>query len=721
MKRAGRVGGAPERTDGAVPRARGVRIRAWLMVGFVLLGAGKVLHRAYQIQLQNPESYERHYREEIEVETRRGNIYDRRGAELAVSVELDSFFADPVALRANQIDPVSLARSLAGVLHVDAEQLITRLNGKRRFVWLKRRASPTESQAMAKLDLLGKGLGVRKEPRRYYPGVTTAAHVLGFTDDEGRGVEGVERSFETRLHGAVDKVAAILDARGGVVFSEELIDGQAAQGKNLTLTLDRELQGIAERELELGVRAVEARAGHIVMMDPSSGEILALANYPTFNPNQPGAAEPAARRNRAVTDRFEPGSVIKAFTVAGALAAGVIAPSQRIDCEDGAMQVAEYTIHDSHRFKELTPAEILAHSSNIGTAKIGAALGRPGLFRALRRFGFGARTELDLPAEAEGILRHYKRWYDMDAATISFGQGMSATSVQLASAMAAIANGGRLMKPLLVSRVTDAEGNVVEEFAPSVRRQVVPAHVARLIGDMLTAVTGEGGTGEAAAMDGYVVAGKTGTAQKADYTRGGYAEDQWIATFVGFVPAQHPRLVISVVIDEPVIEHYGGTVAGPVFRRVAEASLRHLGVAPLQGGAKLSEIVKRMRADEAELAKAQTLTPEALAAKRQETDDEAEADEPVQSGQVRVPDLLGKGARNALVLLRQAGLSGTLSGSGAVSEQSPEAGKAVASGALVQLVLRRPASATRSQQPPPSGDSAGTAGKLASSAGRTAP
>ncbi|HEX6240512.1 MAG TPA: penicillin-binding transpeptidase domain-containing protein, partial [Polyangiales bacterium] len=388
--------------------------------------------------------------------------------------------------------------------------------------------------------------------------------------------------------------------------------------------------------------------------------------------------------------------------------------SQRIDCEEGAMQVAEYTIHDTHRYKELTPAEILAHSSNIGTAKIGAALGRAGLFRALRRFGFGARTELELPAEAEGILRHYKRWYDMDAATVSFGQGMSATSVQLAAAMGAIANGGRLMKPLLVSRVTDAEGNVVEEFAPSVRRQVVPAHVARLVGDMLTAVTGEGGTGEAAALDGYVVAGKTGTAQKADYTRGGYAEDQWTATFVGFVPAQHPRLVISVVIDEPVIEHYGGTVAGPVFRRIAEAGLRHLGVPPLQGGAKLSEIVKRARAAEADAALAQKAAPAPDATK------DPRDPGPSEPGQVRVPDLLGKGARGALVLLRQAGLAGTLSGSGAVSEQSPEPGKLVVSGGLVQLVLRRPPSSDRSASPKSAEPTASSSGKLAS-AGQALP
>jgi cell division protein FtsI (penicillin-binding protein 3) len=678
-------------------------LRAWLITSLVLFGAAKVLHRAYEIQVSHPESYERRYREEIEVSSRRGNIYDRRGAELAVSVELDSFFADPVALRNNQLDIADVAKALGKALGVDAEQLHKRLDGKRRFVWIKRRVSPSESQAVAKLGLSGKGIGARKEPRRYYPNLNSAAHVLGFTDDEGRGVEGVERTFETRLHGAVDKVAALLDARGGVIFSEELIGGQTGQGKNLTLTLDRPIQAIAERELELGVRAVEARAGHVVVMDPTTGEILALANYPTFNPNDPGASEAAARRNRAVTDRFEPGSVIKSFTIAGALAAGVVGPNQRIDCEDGAMQVAEHTLRDTHRYQELTPAEILAHSSNIGTAKIGAALGRAGLFRALRRFGFGARTELELPAEVEGSLRHYKRWYEMDAATVSFGQGMSVTGVQLAAAMSAIANGGRLMKPLLVSRISDVDGNTIEEFAPTVRRQVVPGHVARLVGEMLTAVTAEGGTGEEAAIEGYVVAGKTGTAQKADHTRGGYADGQWTATFVGFVPAQRPRLVISVAIDEPVIEHYGGTVAGPVFRRIAEGALRHLGVPPSQGGAKLADIVKELRVQEAEASRAAHELARAAASKAPAKPTAPQkAHEKLATGKVRVPDLRGKGARASLVELKRAGLVATLSGSGAVSEQTPDAGTAVAPGALVQLVLRRPVSPERVEQRPPS-------------------
>jgi cell division protein FtsI (penicillin-binding protein 3) len=659
------------------------KLRVWFLTLLVFGGASKVLERAYEIQVKSPGSYERRYRQEIEVEAKRGNIYDRRGAELAVSVDLDSVFLDPVALRNNGLDPDDAARKLAKVLAIPTDGLLERIAGtKRRFVWIKRRITPAESHAVAELGLLGKGVGVRKEPRRFYPNLATAAHVLGFTDDQGHGVEGLERTYETRLKGATDKVSAIFDARGGVIFSEQPVDGQSAQGNNLTLTLDREIQVIAERELELGVRAVEARAGQVVVMDPATGEILALANYPTFNPNAPGGAEPATRRNRALGDRFEPGSVLKTFTIAGALSAGAIGPQQQIDCENGAMVVGDSVIHDTHRYEKLSISDILVHSSNIGTAKIGAALGREGLYRTLRKFGFGARTEVDLPAETEGVLRDYKRWYDIDAATVAFGQGMSTTNLQLATAMSAIANGGKLMKPLIVAKVTNVAGEVIEQVAPAARRQAVPESVAKTVGNMLVGVTSAGGTGEQAAVPGYLVAGKTGTAQKAG-PRGGYADGQWTSTFVGFLPAERPRLVISVVIDEPVIEHYGGTVAGPVFRRIAEASLRHLGVSPEVSGDKLAELVKQLR--EQQLTATNSARSGPVQTARKLTDGIKLAD-----GQVRVPDLHGLGARAALVALANVGLAATMAGSGAAAEQSPPAGAVVSRGASVHLVLRRP-------------------------------
>jgi cell division protein FtsI (penicillin-binding protein 3) len=437
-------------------------------------------------------------------------------------------------------------------------------------------------------------------------------------------------------------------------------------------------------------------------MDPRTGELLAIANYPSFNPNEPGHAPAAHRRNRAVTDRFEPGSTVKPFTVAAAIGAGTVRTDQLIDCENGAMEVAEYTIHDSHRFDELTPAQVLAFSSNIGTAKIGRTLGRRGLYRAFRRFGFGEPTGVPLPGETGGILRHHRRWYEMDAATISFGQGMSATTVQLAGAMSALANDGRLMRPVLVKRVANSRNETVEETLPRVRRQVVPRSVARLVGDMLTAVTGPDGTGTEAAIDGYLVAGKTGTAQKADYIAGGYAEDKWLASFVGFVPAQDPRLVIAVVIDEPLIAHYGGTVAGPVFRRVGEAALRHLGVPADEGG----EALFSYRAAEAD---AEDPVPEPEGA---EGPSALGTKSPVPAvtrrvpgdGEASVPDLFGRPARTAVALAARAGLVPELEGSGVVVSQRPAPGEIAARGSTVHAILAEP-----SRDPGPTDDSASLA------------
>ncbi len=663
------------------------RWRVYILSACLGWGAFKVVQRAYEIQVSHPEDHQRDYKQEIELEAKRGNIYDRTGAALAFSVDLDSVFVDPLALRSNEIDPTDAARTLGKLLGVDTHALLERMGGKRRFVWVKRRITPAESAAIGQTGLLGKGVGMRKESRRAYPNITAAAHILGFTDDQGHGVEGLERAYETRLRGATDKVRAEFDARGGVVFVDEARDGASAQGQNLTLTIDREIQVIAERELEMGVRAAEARAGHVVVMNPTTGEILALANYPTFNPNTPGSGDPNARRNRAVQDRFEPGSVIKTFTIAGALASGAISPSQQIDCENGAYVVGDSTIHDTHRYGVMTPGEILAHSSNIGTAKIGAAMGKEGLYKALRKFGFGARTEIELPAETDGVLRNYKKWYEIDAATAAFGQGMSITNLQLATAMSAVANGGKLVKPMIVASISDVTGKVVEQFNPTVRRQVVPSSTAHLVTDMLTGVTTSGGTGEAAALDGYMVAGKTGTAQKAD-PRGGYADNAWTATFVGYAPAQHPELVVSVVIDEPVVEHYGGLVAGPVFKRIASQALRHMGVAPETSGDKLAELAKqaseRRAAADAQVAAARS----------------AEHREPGQQlteGQVRVPDLRGQGARAALITLARAGLTVTVAGTGAVVEQRPAPGAIVNMGSSVHAVLQRPGTSAPSE------------------------
>jgi cell division protein FtsI (penicillin-binding protein 3) len=603
----------------------------------------------------------------LRVSPRRGAIYDRHGAELAVSADVDSVYANPRRLRAMEQDPTTVARSIAKVLDVDPQQLAKRLGADRYFVWIERRVTPNEATRIRELDI--PGIELTTEARRYYPNRHLAAHLIGFADIDGRGIEGIELAYEDRLRGSDRRVEAIRDRRGHVVFADDMEDDRTIQGQSVVLTIDKAIQHIAERELALGVRTFEARGGSVVVMDPSSGEILALANYPPFNPNEPSKHPTSHRRNRAVVDRFEPGSTVKPFTMAAALAAGAVKPNQSINCENGVTRMGGRLLHDAHPYEWLTPTQILAYSSNIGTAKIAQDLGKKDLYRGFRRFGFGEPTGLGVPGETAGILRHYRRWYEIDTAAVSFGQGMSVTNVQLATAMSAIANGGQLMQPMLVRRMSDGHGATIEENKPRVRRQVVPRRVAKLVGQMLTAVTEPGGTAIEAAVDGYIVAGKTGTAQKADYVHGGYAKDKWLASFIGFAPADRPSVVISVVIDEPVIAHYGGTVAGPVFRRIAEVTLRHMGIAPEGRQAVLA------KKKEQQIAVAE--------------EEPAAEEEAVEKGESAVPNVRSLPLRQAVIALHAESLVAEVQGSGVVVAQDPAPGKAVSHGSVVRLQLER--------------------------------
>ncbi|MEM7135387.1 MAG: penicillin-binding transpeptidase domain-containing protein [Myxococcota bacterium] len=655
-------------------KSRTNRRHRWFRARIAMLGvsllcvAMLVVVRAFQLQVVGGdrlrEMAEGQHLRELRVSPRRGAIYDRQGAELAVSVDVDSVYANPKRLRAMDQDPARTARRLAAVLDVDAERLTKRLGTDRYFVWIDRHVTPHEATRIAELDI--PGIGLTTESRRFYPNRHLAAHLVGFADIDGRGIEGVELAYEGQLRGSDRRVEAVRDRRGQVVFADEMPDDVANQGHNVVLTIDKAIQHVAERELALGVRTFEARGGSVVVMDPSTGEILALANYPPFNPNEPSRHPIAHRRNRALVDRFEPGSTVKPFTMAAALAAGTVQPNQSINCENGATRIGGRILHDAHPYEWLTPTQVLAHSSNIGTAKIALDLGKRDLYRAFRRFGFGEPTGIGIPGETGGILRHYRRWYEIDVAAVSFGQGMSVTNVQLATAMSAIANGGRLLRPSLVRQVTDGEGVTIEETKPQVRRQVVPRRVAKLVGEMLTAVTEPGGTAMEAAVDGYLVAGKTGTAQKADYVRGGYAKDKWLASFIGFAPADEPAVVISVVIDEPVIAHYGGTVAGPVFRRIAEVTLRHMGIAPDRGRAVLAKM---------------------KASPPVQRPSEVEPAEAVDRGESAVPDVRRLPLRRAVVALHQESLVPRVEGSGLVIRQDPKPGAIVPHGAIVHLTL----------------------------------
>lgn len=688
--------------DLAPRRARWMRFRLGVLTLLLCAGGGAVVVRAYEIQVRQGDGLramaEEQSLRDVRLAPRRGTILDRNGAPLASSVDVDSVWVNPRQFRRNVVDATAAAGRLGALLGIDRKTLRGRLESDRYFVWLKRRVSPKEAQAVRSLDL--PGVAIAPEARRFYPNRDLAAHVLGSANLDGGGTDGVELALDERLRGSVARVPALLDRRGVVVFSAEGLDDRAARGNDVTLTIDRTIQHLAERELELAVRTFEARGGSVVVVEPATGEILAIANYPTFNANDPSRAPVADRRNRALTDRFEPGSTIKPFTVAGALERGTIRPDQRFDCEDGRWRVSVHTIHDTHHYGMLSVSEIIQHSSNIGAGKIGMSMGRAGLYDTLRSFGFGQRTLVPLPGETSGLLRDPSKWYEVDNATIAFGQGVAVTVLQLTMAMATLANEGRLMRPLLVKQVTDAHGAVIEQPAPEVVRQAVSPGVARRVTDMLVSVTHEEGTGLEAAVDGYLVAGKTGTAQKPDPVHGGYAEDKWLSSFVGFAPADAPRLAISVIIDEPLIAHYGGQVAAPAFRRIMEGSLRHLGVA--------ARFTPKAVADRAEAAAADAV---ALAAReRREGDDElagaanaalaneatasvppVEAPEaPLVEGEARVPDLGGLSARAALVAAREAGFELRLEGSGVVVAQRPLARTSAAPATHVHVTLARP-------------------------------
>jgi cell division protein FtsI (penicillin-binding protein 3) len=405
--------------------------------------------------------------------------------------------------------------------------------------------------------------------------------------------------------------------------------------------------------------------------------VLAMANQPDYNPNAINQSNPTNRRNRAVLDVFEPGSTFKVFTLAAALNSGALRPDERIFCERGQMTIGDnkkVIIHDDHRDGFLTPHQCLKRSSNICFAKIAMKLGKRRLYSYMRRFGFGDVTHIDLPFEAIGVLRHYKKSREVDAAMMAFGQGVGVTGVQVTSALSAIANGGMLMRPMLVRRIVGPDGETVRAFSPKARRRVVSRYTAQLVADIMTSVTEAGGTGTQGALDGFLVAGKTGTAQKAVGGRG-YDEDKWIASFIGFVPADSPRLVISVTIDEPLLNHYGGVVAAPTLRRIADQSLKYLGVSPKR---------VKQKTDTASNTKN---------AKKEDEEDELDimgpplsANEPIPGpGQVVVPDMAGLSMRQTAEQLAELGLRPLLEGTGFAREQIPPAGTAIDLGKFVQI------------------------------------
>lgn len=515
------------------------------------------------------------YEQKLSLHGKRGTIYDRNHQAMAVSIETTSVAANPALF--NGLDKHKAAIDIAKALHLKTSDIKARLNAKRSFVWLKRQATPKEVAAVKALNF--KGIDYLSEHARFYPNTTLAAQVLGFVGIDGHGLEGLEFYYDDELKGQDQKFTLLKDALGRRFDADSHLAADNREGKNLILTLDSHIQYITEQALADAVTQYKALSGMAVVMDPRSGAILALANYPFFNPNSFNKYHRDVWRNRAITDTFEPGSTMKVFSTAAALQHHVATPSTIFFCENGLYTVGGHQIHDTKSHGWLSVQQIVKFSSNIGTVKLAQKLGRQTLFDQLKEFGFGAPTLIDCPGETAGSLSHYKRWTSVDTGNIAFGQGIAVTALQLISAAAALANDGWMMQPHILAAICDADGAPVHTVAPKALRQVVSTDTAATMRRIMRTVITEGGTGVQADVDGYSVCGKTGTAQKLA-RNGGYANDRYIASFLGLVPTQRPALAILVVVDEPKVINYGGTVAAPAFRQIAKETLGYLNIMP---------------------------------------------------------------------------------------------------------------------------------------------
>src|SRR5262245_46342656 len=534
--------------------------------------------RAFQLQVVQGDKLmrlgQRQHLKEWIVLPKRGALFDRAGEPLAISLDCQSVTGWP---HRNQ-DAQNLAQNLARILNLSDADVRQKLNSDKPFVWVKRQVSGAEAEKIQALN--ADGIGMFYEPNRHYPQGQLAGQLIGFVGRDSEGLEGLELKYNDFIRGETGSSVTERDALGRRVLVQGVERLRIPPGSDIHLTLDTAIQHIAEKELETAVLKYRAKAGVAIVVEPFTGEVLALANFPSFDPNNYNKQSAEQRRNRAVTDSFEPGSTFKTILAAAALEEGVVGRDDIFYCEMGKYPYAGRIIHDTHPHGWLPFSKILQVSSNIGFTKVAEKLKRDRYFKYIEKFGFGQPTGIDVPGEIGGLLRKPESWSAIDLATHAFGQGISATPMQMVMAYAAIANGGFLMRPYVSRRVVSPQGEVLLENQPHVVRRVISEKTAKLLASMLRNVTSEGGTGVMANVEGFEVAGKTGTAQKADPVHGGYAAKQRVGSFVGFVPANDPRLVALVLIDEPEVNVYGGVVAAPVFRNIAQAALRRLAVAP---------------------------------------------------------------------------------------------------------------------------------------------
>ena len=553
------------------------RIR-FLQIVLVLILTGLGI-KSFDIQILKAEEFARRaengYSRHLTIRGERGRILDRHWNKLGATLDAVTVIADPMRIEA----PVKTARALAPLLEKTPEDLVQRFSKDSRYALVTENISPDLARQVRMLNL--PGIYFQKSFKRFYPNRELAAQVIGFTGKEDAGLEGVELKYNDVLEGRSVTVRVRRDGTGRILDIDRKKQAEL-RGNDIILTLDKKIQFFTETALEETVRKHQAKSGMALVMRPATGELLAMAHFPRFNPNNYGEYDPALFRNRAVTDAFEPGSTLKVFTAAAALEKGMT-PNSIFFCENGQYPIGRYTVRDTHPHDWLTIDHIIAYSSNIGAAKIAESMGRAALHDYLTRFGFGDRTQVDCPGEITGTLMLPKQWTRIDTAAISFGQGISVSAIQLITGISAIANNGQVMKPMLVKQIVSSSGEDIQVFHPTPVRQAVTPQTAEKIKHMMSLAVQEKGTGTKAALAGYDVCGKTGTAQKVTPGQKGYAKNIYTSVFAGFAPHQNPQLAVLVVVDEPRNKYYGGDVAAPAFKSILAQSFNYLSIPPAAG------------------------------------------------------------------------------------------------------------------------------------------
>ncbi len=660
--------------------------RALLVAAFIGFWMLAISARLVFLQVSQHEELAERARQQqqnaIETTPQRGELVDRQERELARSVETVSLFVDPEGFK-QPGDMQCTAGYLSAALGLKYSDLTHQFQQAqtegRRFLWIARRLDAEQGDSIMALNL--PGLESRKEPKRYYPNGSLAAHVLGFVGLDGKGLAGLEQSYNTKVAGEPGKLFVEKDANGKPYESSEIV---SKPGQTIVLTIDQSIQYKAELAIQAAVERSHAKSGSVIVLDPRNGEILALANAPTFDPT---------RRNWALENTYEPGSTFKVVAFSAAIEKKLAKPDDHIDCQMGSIIVAGRLVHDHHPFGTLTIAEALAKSSNVAAIKLGIRVGDDGMYDYITRFGFGKTTGIELPGEAQGIVRPVSHWQPSSIGSIAIGQEVGVTPVQMVAAFGALANDGIRVAPHLVREIRNSSGVVV--YRPqSQQRRVISAETAIVLRGMLEGVTLKG-TAKKAQLDGYSAAGKTGTAQKIDPKTRAYSKTKYVGSFVGFAPVKNPAVVIIVVMDEPTGSYHGGDVAAPVFREIAEQILPELGVMPDIDMKALPDLIARVNPESADEVREQQAHSEEERRATMPTVDYnggkgGEVVYAVASNKaILMPDLRGRSVRDVARTCAQLGLQIEAHGEGRVLKQNPSPGREVESGRVVYIDFGR--------------------------------